>query len=58
MADTKDSHWIDAYGGYANEGEVDDGEILGRSPRISLEGDVAIMYLDPEDVDEHGEWAG
>ncbi|MCW2919064.1 MAG: hypothetical protein JWN52_7132 [Actinomycetia bacterium] len=53
-----DSHWIEAYSGYADEGEIDDGDILGRSLRLSLEGDAAILFLDPDDVDDSGEWAG
>jgi hypothetical protein len=58
LCDTGDSHWIDAYGGYADEGEVDDGDILARSLRVSLDGDAAVMFLDPDDVDDDGEWAG
>ncbi|KUJ65217.1 hypothetical protein ACZ90_49525 [Streptomyces albus subsp. albus] len=60
LADTEDSGWIEAYdiGDELDGFEVDDGTILRRSLRLSLEGDAAVMLLDPEDVDEHGEWAG
>jgi hypothetical protein len=37
---------------------VDEAAIVRRSLRISLEGDAAVLLLDPADVDEHGEWAG
>ncbi|MFI1582590.1 SMI1/KNR4 family protein [Embleya sp. NPDC020630] len=37
---------------------LQEAKILARSLRLSLEGDSAIMLLDPEDVDEDGEWAG
>jgi hypothetical protein len=57
LRDTGDFHWIEAYGGYAGDDEVDDGEILERSLRISLEGDAAVLFLDPGDVNESGEWA-
>ncbi|SDN03659.1 SMI1/KNR4 family protein [Allokutzneria albata] len=57
LRDTDDASWIEAYSGYAEEGEVDDADIIGRSLRVSLEGDAAVMFLDPEDVDENGEWA-
>ncbi|BAJ26498.1 MULTISPECIES: SMI1/KNR4 family protein [Kitasatospora] len=57
----------------AGEGEDTDGDgdaddhdawltrqarVLARSLRLSLAGDSAVMLLDPEDVDEDGEWAG
>jgi cell wall assembly regulator SMI1 len=51
------SGWIDAYSDLAEEGEPDEGEILARSLRLSLEGDAAVLVLDPEDVDDNGEWA-
>ncbi|MBB4890550.1 hypothetical protein FHS38_006635 [Streptomyces netropsis] len=37
---------------------ADEAAILRRSLRVSLEGDAAILLLDPDDVDERGEWAG
>ncbi|MGW3008301.1 SMI1/KNR4 family protein [Streptomyces sp. NPDC001219] len=60
LAETEDSSWIDAYRDteFTDEGEEPESEILARSLRLSLEGDAAVMLLDPEDVDERGEWAG
>ena len=61
LRDTDDAYWIEAWSEEAEdveEGEVNDGEVLERSLRLSLDGDAAIMYLDPDDVDEKGEWAG
>ncbi|MFJ8044135.1 SMI1/KNR4 family protein [Kitasatospora sp. NPDC096147] len=52
LSDTPDRHWADGW-----EGTLD-AEVFGRSLRLSLEGDLAVMLLDPQDVDEHGEWAG
>lgn len=37
--------------------EVQEAKVLARSLRLSLDGDAAVMLLDPEDVDEDGEWA-
>ncbi|WP_225850747.1 SMI1/KNR4 family protein [Streptomyces sp. HPF1205] len=36
---------------------VQEARMLARSLRLSLEGDAAVMLLDPDDVDEDGEWA-
>ncbi|MBD0738671.1 SMI1/KNR4 family protein [Streptomyces sp. CBMA29] len=36
---------------------VREAKMLRRSLRLSLEGDAAVMLLDPDDVDENGEWA-
>ncbi|WP_169314157.1 SMI1/KNR4 family protein [Streptomyces piniterrae] len=61
LADTdEDSGWIDAYSEteFADEDMEPEGEILARSLRLSLDGDAAVMLLDPKDVDERGEWAG
>ncbi|WP_171168263.1 SMI1/KNR4 family protein [Streptomyces sp. I05A-00742] len=59
LADSDDASWIEAYSrDDVEEGEIDEGAILGRSLKLSLDGDAAVMLLDPEDVDEHGEWAG
>ncbi|MGW9047405.1 SMI1/KNR4 family protein [Streptomyces lydicus] len=63
LADTDEgSSWIDAYSDTEFADEDDDeepeGDILARSLCLSLEGDAAVMLLDPEDVDERGEWAG
>ncbi|NJP43326.1 SMI1/KNR4 family protein [Actinacidiphila epipremni] len=37
--------------------EVQEARVLARSLRLSLEGDAAVMLLDPDDVGEDGEWA-
>jgi hypothetical protein len=52
LRDTDDAGWIEAYS------ELDDGGVLGRSLRLSLAGDAAVLLLDPDDVDDTGEWAG
>lgn len=36
---------------------VHEAKVLARSLRVSLEGDAAVMLLDPDDVDADGEWA-
>lgn len=54
LRDTDDDHWIDAYRGW---GDPDPGEVLKRSLRLSLKGDAAVLLLDPDDVDDDGEWA-
>jgi hypothetical protein len=48
-----DSHWIDAYGRFSEEEDA----LLRRSVQLSLEGDACVLFLDPEDVDDDGEWA-
>lgn len=57
LADTDESHWIGCSGGEADEDGTSEAEVLGRSLRLSLEGDAAVMLLDPEHVDDRGEWA-
>jgi SMI1 / KNR4 family (SUKH-1) len=52
LRDTDDAGWTEAYS------ELDDGGVLGRSLRLSLAGDSAVLLLDPDDVDDNGEWAG
>jgi hypothetical protein len=47
LRDTTDSYWAGAY----------DDEIVARSLRLSLGGDASILFLDPMDVGEDGEWA-
>ncbi|MFC5751932.1 SMI1/KNR4 family protein [Actinomadura rugatobispora] len=42
-----DAHWIEAYAP----------NIPARALQISLEGDAAVLFLDPGDVDPDGEWA-
>jgi SMI1 / KNR4 family (SUKH-1) len=51
LRDTDDDHWIQAYS------VIGAGELLRRSLRLSLAADASVLFLDPEDVDEHGEWA-
>ncbi|WP_336050176.1 SMI1/KNR4 family protein [Streptomyces sp. CA2R101] len=63
LADSdENSGWIDAYRetefADEDEGEEPEGEILARALRLSLDGDAAVMLLDPADVDARGEWAG
>ncbi|MFG1808571.1 SMI1/KNR4 family protein [Streptomyces sp. NPDC049040] len=36
---------------------VREAKVLARSLRLSLEGDAAVMFLDPDDQDDDGEWA-
>ncbi|GAB2916303.1 SMI1/KNR4 family protein [Streptomyces mayteni] len=59
LRDTGDDHWIEAYSGEDDEDGADefgDGALLRRTLRLSLDGDSALMLLDPEEVDERGEW--
>ncbi|MGW0478414.1 SMI1/KNR4 family protein [Nonomuraea sp. NPDC003214] len=35
----------------------DEDDLLARSLLVSLEADAGVVFLDPDDVDEHGEWA-
>ncbi|SHL24341.1 SMI1/KNR4 family protein [Actinacidiphila paucisporea] len=69
LRDTDDRNWIEVWEDLTEDNieEDDDGEeafgvqeakVLARSLRLSLEGDAAVMLLDPDDVDEDGEWAG
>ncbi|MHA6761888.1 SMI1/KNR4 family protein [Streptacidiphilus sp. PAMC 29251] len=72
LRNTDDRHWIEIWEDLAedeadeadpaDEDEVDpavhEAKVLARSLRLSLDGDAAVMLLDPDDVDEDGEWAG
>ncbi|WP_331770005.1 SMI1/KNR4 family protein (plasmid) [Embleya sp. NBC_00888] len=66
LRDTDDSGWIEVWEELAEDEDEDDEEafgvqeakVLARSLRLSLDGDAAVMLLDPDDVDEDGEWAG
>ncbi|MEU6777448.1 SMI1/KNR4 family protein [Streptomyces sp. NPDC046759] len=68
LRDTDDRSWIEVWEDLAEEDveEDEDGreafgvqeaKVLARCLRLSLEGDAAVMLLDPDDVDEDGEWA-
>ena len=52
----------DAYGEFDDDEPepygVREARVLARSLRLSLDGDAAVMLLDPDDVGENGEWAG
>jgi len=60
-----DPGWIDAFGA-AMDGALDEDDdeyegvtpMLRRALQLSLDGDCAVMFLDPGDVDAGGEWAG
>ncbi|MFJ9644021.1 SMI1/KNR4 family protein [Streptomyces sp. NPDC004244] len=60
LADTDEGPgWIEAYRDteFHEEDEEPEGRIIARSLRLSLDADAAVVFLDPEDVDGHGEWA-
>ncbi|MEU2741874.1 SMI1/KNR4 family protein [Streptomyces sp. NPDC007095] len=68
LRDTDDRTWIEVWEDLAEDDveEDEDGEeafdvqeakVLARCLRLSLEGDAAVMLLDPDDVDVDGEWA-
>ncbi|MEU1791200.1 SMI1/KNR4 family protein [Streptomyces sparsogenes] len=71
LADTDRSYLIEIYDELAEDDTEDDtdgeeeeenadvineAEVLRRSLLVSLEGDAADVFLDPEDVNERGEW--
>ncbi|MFJ8741409.1 SMI1/KNR4 family protein [Embleya sp. NPDC127516] len=64
LRDTDDRSWIDVWEELAEDEDdeeafgVQEAKVLARSLRLSLDGDAAIMLLDPDDVDGDGEWAG
>jgi hypothetical protein len=65
LRDLDDGLWLDSYGDAYDSGfDEDDDEdyrvtpLLRRALQLSLDGDMAIMFLDPQDVDADGEWAG
>jgi hypothetical protein len=65
LRDLDDGLWLDSYGDAYDSGfDEDDDEdyrvtpLLRRALQLSLDGDMAIMFLDPGDVDADGEWAG
>jgi hypothetical protein len=47
LRDTNDAHWARAYRS----------EVVARSLRLSLKGDSSVVFLDPMDFNEDGEWA-
>jgi hypothetical protein len=56
-----DPLWIDSYGASFDEGAEEDCSVtplLQRALQVSVEGDSAVMFLDPADVDANDEWAG
>jgi SMI1 / KNR4 family (SUKH-1) len=60
-----DSFWIDSIGAAfdtaRDEDEPDDESataLLRRALQLSTDGDCAVMFLDPRDVNAEGEWAG
>ncbi|MFE4546571.1 SMI1/KNR4 family protein [Streptomyces sp. NPDC056785] len=68
LRDTDDRTWIEVWEDLAEDDveEDEDGEeafgvqeakVLARCLRLSLEGDAAVMLLDPDDVGVDGEWA-
>ncbi|MGV9703071.1 SMI1/KNR4 family protein [Streptomyces sp. NPDC003483] len=68
LRDTDDRTWIEAWEDLAEDDveededgeepfEVQEAKVLARCLRLSLEGDAAVMLLDPDDVDVDGEWA-
>jgi hypothetical protein len=53
--------WIDSWGAAFDEGlghESEETALFRRAVQVSLEGDVAVMFLDPDDTGPDGEWAG
>ncbi|GAA3928131.1 hypothetical protein GCM10023085_06620 [Actinomadura viridis] len=55
-----DAHWIDSFGEAYDDGADDEwavSPLLRRSLQISTDGDLTVLFLDPEDVNEAGEWA-
>ncbi|RVX42141.1 SMI1/KNR4 family protein SUKH-1 [Nonomuraea polychroma] len=52
--------WEDDEDEDADPDDEDDDEeagLLGRALMISRDADAGVLFLDPDDVDEHGEWA-
>ncbi|MEU6743545.1 SMI1/KNR4 family protein [Streptosporangium sandarakinum] len=54
-----DPMWVESYGTVAHEyeGAAEQAATVRRALLISGEADAGVLFLDPEDVDEHGEWA-
>ncbi|WP_204018497.1 SMI1/KNR4 family protein [Sphaerimonospora thailandensis] len=53
-----DPKWADIYDDiYEDVDEADEPAVLRRALLISMEADAGILFLDPGDVDESGEWA-
>lgn len=55
-----DAMWIDAYAQPYLDGDDETpaiGRMMRRSVQISLDGDACVLFLDPEDVNQDGEWA-
>ncbi|MFD5698059.1 SMI1/KNR4 family protein [Streptomyces lasiicapitis] len=68
LADTEQVHWHEDESGIgemfreyldedASPEEIQEAAIWGRSLQLDVESDATSVLMDPEDVDEHGEWA-
>ncbi|WP_049560444.1 SMI1/KNR4 family protein [Nonomuraea sp. SBT364] len=55
LRDTEELGWLRDLEPHATDDDGDD--LLARSLLVSLEADAGMVFLDPDDVDEHGEWA-
>jgi hypothetical protein len=56
-----DQGWIDDWGGAFDEGQDEQSAetaLLRRALQVSLDADASVMFLDPDEVDADGEWAG
>ena len=63
LRDLDDGGWLGSYSDAYDSGFDEDEDyrvtpLLRRALQLSLDGDMAIMFLDPGDVDSEGEWAG
>jgi hypothetical protein len=56
-----DRLWIEAYGAAADQGLEDPEEgvtpLFERALQVSIDGDNAVLFLDPHEVNRDGEWA-
>ncbi|OAR26302.1 hypothetical protein A8W25_12800 [Streptomyces sp. ERV7] len=51
------SIWLESLGEDADEEEIREAGLWGRSLQLAVESDMVDVLLDPDDVDERGEWA-
>lgn len=49
--------WLEALGEDADDEEVREAGVWARSLQLAVESDMVDVLLDPDDVDERGEWA-